>query len=85
MHLTAIFCFVFQIEETKQRGEKSLSFSTRGIAGAISAIYANEDDIGRNYPPVFAELEGIEDWEVTVASCVTSASSLSNAAIRRRS
>ena len=26
MHLTAVFCFVFQIEEKKQRGEKSLSF-----------------------------------------------------------
>src|SRR5690349_23872594 len=44
MHLTAIFCFVFQIEETKQREGKSLLFFTRGTARAISAVYANGDD-----------------------------------------
>ena len=85
MHLTAVFCFVFQIEEKKQRGEKVCHFSTRGTARANSAIYANGGDIGCNYPSVFAELEDIEGCEVTVANCVTSASSLSNAAIRRRS
>jgi hypothetical protein len=85
MHLTAILCLVFQIEEKKQSEEKSSSFSTRSTARAISAFYANGDDIGCNYPSVFAELEDIEGCEVTVANCVTSASSLSNAAIRRRS
>lgn len=71
-------------KQSKER-KKGLDFFACGTVNVISAIHRSEGDIGFNYPSVFADLEGIEESEATVVNCVTSASSLSNAAILRRS
>src|SRR5262249_31890856 len=76
------FLFRFPDRRNKaKRGKKFVFFRAQQCACNLG----HTQNVGFNYPSVFADLEGIEESEVTVANCATSASSLSNAAILRRS